>query len=198
MSEASPDSAHALQARIEALHTRLEQERVALEAIDRDANEKIARHPEKIAQFKKRFEEKTTPGQRVADAVARVGGSWSFVGGFMAFLLCWIAFNAARGSRAFDPYPFILLNLALSMIAALQAPIIMMAQNRAAAHDRAQAEQDFQINVRSEAEVAGLQKKLDHLLRERWITLVELQHVQLALLQLLRERHTDAPPHRER
>lgn len=196
MSEAPSDSARALQSRIEALHARLEHERTALEAIDRDANEKIARHPEKVEQFKKRFEEKTTTGQRVADAVARVGGSWTFVGGFLGFLLCWIAFNAARGSRAFDPYPFILLNLALSMIAALQAPIIMMAQNRAAAHDRAQAEQDFQINVRSEAEVAALQKKLDHLLRERWITLVELQHVQLSLLQLLRERHPDAPSHR--
>lgn len=196
MSEAPNDSAAALQARIEALHARLEHERTALEAIDRDANEKIARHPEKVEQFKKRFEEKTTAGQRVADAVARVGGSWAFVIGFLAFLLCWIAFNAARGARAFDPYPFILLNLALSMIAALQAPIIMMAQNRAAAHDRAQAEQDFQINVRSEAEVAALQKKLDHLLRERWITLVELQHVQLSLLQLLRERHTDPPARR--
>lgn len=177
-----------LQTRIAALRTRLDQERAAHEAIDREARAKLSRQSELLDEFKRRFEAKTTTGQRIADAVARVGGSWSFVLGFLTLLAIWISFNTARGARAFDPYPFILLNLALSMIAALQAPIIMMAQNRAAEHDRAQAEQDFRINARSEAEVDALQRKLDHLLRERWITMVELQHVQLTLLQLLHDR----------
>jgi uncharacterized membrane protein len=103
-----------------------------------------------------------TIGQRMADSVARVGGSWAFIAGFAVFLCAWALWNASTG-RAFDPYPFIFLNLLLSMLAAIQAPIIMMSQNRQAARDRVQAEQDFEINLKAELEIMALHAKLDRL-----------------------------------
>jgi uncharacterized membrane protein len=98
----------------------------------------------------------------MADSVARVGGSWAFIIGFGVFLGAWALWNGSTG-RAFDPYPFIFLNLLLSMLAAIQAPIIMMSQNRQAARDRMQAEQDFEINLKAELEIMALHAKLDRL-----------------------------------
>ncbi len=107
----------------------------------------------------------------------------------MAILLVWIAVNAwALRERAFDPYPFILLNLVLSCVAALQAPIIMMSQNRHSARDRRQADQDFRVNLKAELEVASLHEKLDHLLHHQWDSMVELQQVQIDLLHELSGR----------
>ena len=103
-----------------------------------------------------------TLGQRLADDVARVGGSWIFIIGFGVFLAGWAIWNGAAG-RAFDPYPFIFLNLLLSMLAAIQAPVIMMSQNRQAARDRLQAEQDFEINLKAELEIMALHAKLDRM-----------------------------------
>lgn len=103
---------------------------------------------------------------KLADKVAQVGGSWGFIISFLVFLLLWVAGNIALASRAFDPYPFIFLNLMLSMIAALQAPIIMMSQNRQGAIDRAAAEHDYVVNMRAELEIMLLHDKLDAL-RER-------------------------------
>ncbi len=103
---------------------------------------------------------------KLADKVAQVGGSWGFIISFVVFLLLWAAGNIALASRAFDPYPFIFLNLMLSMIAALQAPIIMMSQNRQGAIDRAAAEHDYVVNMRAELEIMLLHDKLDAL-RER-------------------------------
>ena len=104
-----------------------------------------------------------TLGQRLADDVARVGGSWPFIVGFAVFLSIWAAWNGAAPDRAFDPYPFIFLNLLLSILAAVQAPIIMMSQNRQAARDRLQAEHDFEINLKAELEIMALHAKLDRL-----------------------------------
>jgi len=103
---------------------------------------------------------------KLADRVAAVGGSWGFILSFIVFLLLWVAGNVALATRAFDPYPFIFLNLMLSMIAALQAPIIMMSQNRQGAIDRAAAEHDYVVNMRAELEIMLLHDKLDAL-RER-------------------------------
>ena len=103
---------------------------------------------------------------KLADKVAQVGGSWGFILSFVVFLLLWVAGNVALATRAFDPYPFIFLNLMLSMIAALQAPIIMMSQNRQGAIDRAAAEHDYVVNMRAELEIMLLHDKLDAL-RER-------------------------------
>lgn len=104
-----------------------------------------------------------TVGQRLADDVARIGGSWAFIGGFALFLAAWTLWNLTGGGRTFDPYPFIFLNLLLSMLAAVQAPIIMMSQNRQAARDRLQAEHDFEINLKAELEIMALHAKIDRL-----------------------------------
>jgi uncharacterized membrane protein len=111
------------------------------------------------------FEERLTFGERLADRVAAIGGSWSFIVGFSLFLIAWAILNTiVLAARAFDPFPFIFLNLMLSMLAALQAPIIMMSQNRQAAKDRLEARLDYETNLRSEAEIASLHDKIDLLL----------------------------------
>ena len=138
----------------------------------------------------KEMEEKATIGQRVADKVASFGGSWSFIFIYCSFLLAWIVFNSFvlihYGQRPdgaqFDAYPYILLNLMLSMTAALQAPVIMMSQNRAAEKDRLAAEQDFKVNLKAELEILQLHEKLYDLRLAQWRTLVELQHKQLDAL----------------
>jgi len=110
------------------------------------------------------FAEQLSFGQRMADRVAAFGGSWTFIGLFFAVLVVWTLLNTAILSQfndAFDPYPYILLNLFLSMIAALQAPIIMMSQNRQAAHDRLDAALDYQVNLKAELEIARLHERLD-------------------------------------
>lgn len=110
------------------------------------------------------FAERLTFGDRLADRVAAIGGSWSFIIGFGVFLAAWAFLNTVvLAARAFDPFPFIFLNLMLSMLAALQAPIIMMSQNRQAAKDRFEARLDYETNLRSEAEIAGLHAKIDAL-----------------------------------
>jgi uncharacterized membrane protein len=106
------------------------------------------------------YEEELTLGQRLADQIARFGGSWPFVTLFLALMATWITFNSTVGKPP-DPYPFILLNLALSCLAALQAPIIMMSQNRANAKDRIRAEMDYRVNLKAEIEVSELHQKVD-------------------------------------
>jgi uncharacterized membrane protein len=113
-----------------------------------------------------------TRADRIADAIARVGGSWTFILGFIGFLAFWIGANAWLLTRdAFDPYPFIFLNLILSMIAALQAPVIMMSQNRQAARDRLDAAHDYEVNLKAEIEIMALHEKLDELRRREIVSL---------------------------
>jgi CRP/FNR family transcriptional regulator, cyclic AMP receptor protein len=119
--------------------------------------------------------ERMTVGERVADKVASFGGSWTFIIIFGAIMLVWVCLNtAALFAQHFDPYPYILLNLFLSMTAAVQAPVIMMSQNRQATKDRLQADQDYQVNLKAELEVAQLHRKMDHLyerLEQHWARL---------------------------
>ena len=126
-----------------------------------------------------------TRGQRAADAVASFGGSWLFVGLFGATLAGWIALNtvllSSRGGT-FDPYPFILLNLVLSMLAAIQAPVILMAQNRQSGKDRLHAQHDYEVNLKSELEIMLLHQKIDTLRQTQWGELLALQQQQLTLL----------------
>jgi uncharacterized membrane protein len=107
------------------------------------------------------IEKEATVGERVADAVARFGGSWSFIIAFLAALVVYTAINITLNKKAWDPYPFILLNLFLSMLAALQAPVIMMSQNRQDTKDRLRGELDFDVNRRAESEIQGLARKLN-------------------------------------
>lgn len=128
--------------------------------------------------------ETLTQGQKISDKVARFGGSWRFIILFGAILALWIAFNAvAIGVYKFDHYPFILLNLILSTIAALQAPIIMMSQNRQEEKDRMRSENDYLINLKAEMQIRSLQQKMDLLLEEQIKTLFETQEKQFNLLK---------------
>lgn len=108
------------------------------------------------------FSKHASFGERLADSIARVGGSWGFIIGFMIFLLLWAVINTiVLTSRAFDSYPFVFLNLILSMLAAIQAPIIMMSQNRQSSRDRFEAEKDYEVNLKAELEVLSLHEKID-------------------------------------
>ena len=127
-------------------------------------------------------------GQKLSDKVARFGGSWKFIIAFFIVLLLWIAFNSiALGRAKFDPYPFILMNLILSCIAALQAPIIMMSQNRQEEKDRRRSENDYMINLKAEIEIRSLHQKLDVLLEEQLKTLFDSQAKQLSFLIKIEE-----------
>lgn len=127
-------------------------------------------------------------GNKVADKVADFGGSWTFILSFICFLLLWIVVNAfIFMNKGFDPYPFILLNLILSCVAALQAPIIMMSQNRQETKDRERAKNDYMVNLKSELEIRILHEKLDHLMMHQQQELMEIQKVQTELMHTILE-----------
>ena len=138
------------------------------------------------------FEDQLTFGQRLADKVASFGGSWTFIIIFAAILLSWVLLNSlvlARRGDSFDPYPYILLNLFLSMLAAIQAPIIMMSQNRQAIKDRLDAAHDYEVNLKAELEILSLHEKLDELRESKWAELIMMQQEQIRLLtQLLKDK----------
>ena len=139
--------------------------RVLKSTIDRTT---ISRDTNKALALRQSF------GDRVADAIARFGGSWSFILGFLVLLFFWTVANAwLLGQKSFDPYPFIFLNLVLSMIAALQAPVIMMSQNRQAERDRIDAAHDYEVNLKAEIEIMALHEKLDELRHQQIIALRE-------------------------
>ncbi len=128
--------------------------------------------------------EQGTFWERLADRVAAVGGSWGFIFSFGAVLFGWMGLNLLLAARAFDPYPFIFLNLMLSMLAAIQAPVIMMSQNRQATKDRAAAEHDYTVNLRAELEIMRLHDKLDALREQELMEMARCNHEILELLKL--------------
>lgn len=130
------------------------------------------------------YEEKLSMGDRLADRIAEFGGSWTFIISFFTFILVWILTNIWwLSNRSFDPFPFILLNLLLSCLAAIQAPIIMMSQNRQEAKDRLRSEHDYKINLKAELEIQLLHKKLDHLLIHQSKRLLEIQRIQTEMME---------------
>jgi uncharacterized membrane protein len=134
-------------------------------------------------------------GERLSDRVAAIGGTWKFIIVFLAVLVIWMLVNSyLLAGHAFDPYPYILLNLGLSCIAAIQAPIIMMSQNRQTAADRMQAQHDYEVNVKSELEIMQVHEKLDEMRERDWATLVDAQNRQIEMLQQLLERLTGFEP----
>lgn len=133
--------------------------------------------------------DKLSKGQIISDKVANFGGSWSFIISFFVVLIIWIVFNSlALKNLAFDPYPFILMNLILSCIAALQAPIIMMSQNRQEEKDRKRSENDYLINLKSELEIRALNQKIDLLLEEQIKILFDSQAKQLEILKNIEQK----------
>jgi uncharacterized membrane protein len=125
-------------------------------------------------------------GERLADRIAVFGGSWPFLIYFGVFLVLWIGMNSlVLYRRPVDPYPFIFLNLVLSCLAAVQAPIIMMSQNRQETKDRLRSQHDYQVNLKAELEIRNLHEKMDHLLSNQWERLIQIQELQLELLSEL-------------
>jgi uncharacterized membrane protein len=161
----------------------LETERGELSALDREVIDSMASGQLVSRRSDDPGQDELTFGERMADGVARFGGSWTFILLFVGVLAAWIALNAIGLLRqAFDPYPFILLNLVLSCIAALQAPIIMMSQRRQETKDRQRSENDYRVNLKAELEIRQLHEKIDHQLAQQWEKLVELQQIQIELL----------------
>jgi uncharacterized membrane protein len=172
----------------------LESEKGELSSLDREVLESITRHETLATNTDADYEKELTLGERMADRLADFGGSWWFIGIFAAVMLGWILINSAvLAARPFDPYPYILLNLILSCLAAVQAPVIMMSQNRQEAKDRLRSQHDYQINLKAELEIRHLHEKLDHLLSRQWERLVAIQQIQLDLLAELARIRDDEP-----
>ncbi|MFA5122646.1 DUF1003 domain-containing protein [Zavarzinia sp.] len=159
-------------------------ERGELTALDRSVIDSVAQNETLSRNIEESLNEQRSFGDRVADRVAAFGGSWGFILSFCVVLVVWMAFNVVVATaEQFDPYPFILLNLLLSTVAAFQAPVIMMSQRRQEAKDRARSENDYRINLKAELEIRHLHEKLDHLLMRQWERLTEIQQVQLELME---------------
>ena len=163
----------------------LERDRGELSRLERDVVESLARHEILSRDLEKEFEHERTFGERLADRVASFGGSWVFIISFFGAAGAVDRAQHARSSSAppFDPFPFILLNLVLSCLAAIQAPIIMMSQNRQEAKDRLRAEHDYRVNLKAELEIRHLHSKVDQLLSHQWQRLLEIQQIQMDLLE---------------
>ena len=167
----------------------LERERGELSDLERQVVESLAREETVARDIEAAWEGERTFGERLSDFVADFGGSWKFIISFFMVLMIWIGFNAWIASRAvFDPYPFILLNLVLSCLAAIQAPIIMMSQKRLEAKDRLRSENDYRVNLKAELEIRHLHEKLDHLINRQWERLAEIQQIQLEIMEDLSAR----------
>jgi len=167
----------------------LEDELGELSALDQEVIESLHQHEILASNIAEQFERKLTFGERLSDQIASFGGSWRFIIIFGCILLTWMAINSFVMLRhPFDPYPFILLNLVLSTLAALQAPVIMMSQNRQSIEDGMQATQDYEINLMAEIEIRDLHDKLDSLRYKQWH---ELWHIQQRQLELLEHLHKE-------
>ncbi|HEY2986307.1 MAG TPA: DUF1003 domain-containing protein [Candidatus Binatia bacterium] len=170
--------------RSEYVEDALEDERGELSRLDLEVLQSLKEQETLAENLNLAFERDLTFGQYIADRVAAFGGSWTFIIIFFVVLLLWMGVNSTLLlAKPFDPYPFILLNLVLSCIAALQAPIIMMSQNRQEARDRLRSENDYQVNLKAELEIRHLHEKLDVLMRHQWQKLLEVQQIQMDLMR---------------
>ena len=169
------------------------------EAMTKRSKDLVAKHIAErrpVARSQMEADDEATFGQTAADAVARFGGSWTFIGLFALVLVSWVVLNSylllRTGHKPFDPFPYILLNLFLSMLASIQAPVILMSQNRQGEKDRASAQNDYEVNLKAELEIMALHEKMD----EFKLQLIELQHEQLRVLNLLCAKHEIVPSHK--
>lgn len=160
----------------------LKQEHGEFTELDRQVAESIARQDTIAENTEEEFEEHRTFGDKVSDQLASFGGSWAFLISFGVVLVIWMAINIVAGTHAYDPYPFILLNLCLSCIAAVQAPIIMMSQKRQETKDRLRSDNDYRVNLKAELEIRHLHEKLDYLVSRQWQRLAEIQQIQMEMM----------------
>ncbi len=166
----------------------MEDERGELTSLEKDVIDKLTDYETVSVNVESQFATQLKFGERLSDKMASFGGSWKFIIIFSFILFLWISVNSYFIlARPFDPFPFILLNLILSCLAAIQAPVIMMSQNRQEARDRQQAEEDYKINLKAELELRQLHQKVDHLLIQQWERMVEIQELQLELLEEIRK-----------
>ena len=173
----------------EYVHSLLESEKGELTSLENEVLTSLRNHETLSKNVDSEFEGEWTLGERLADRIATFGGSWIFLILFGLFLLVWISINSfILYVHPPDPYPYILLNLILSCLAAIQAPIIMMSQNRQEAKDRLRSEHDYQVNLKAELEIRHLHEKLDHLLSHQWERLAQIQEIQLELLAEISRR----------
>lgn len=165
------------------LRSAIEADKGQLDELESEVIRSLEAHDILAANADEVFEGTRSLGERIADVIANFGGSWRFIIFFGVVLFGWIALNiVGLFKQPFDPYPFILLNLVLSCLAALQAPIIMMSQNRQEARDRIRSQNDYKINLKAELEIRHLHEKLDHLLIHQWQRLMEIQQLQVELM----------------
>ena len=152
--------------------------------LEKEIREKIRRGERVSKNIHVVHGERLTLGDRMSDRLADTAGSWAFIGIFFLFLVLWIGINSVQFLfKPFDHYPYILLNLMLSCLAAIQAPVIMMSQNRQEAKDRLRSEHDYEVNLKAELEIQGLHEKLDQLRDKQWQELLTIQQQQIDLLQ---------------
>ncbi|HVT10995.1 MAG TPA: DUF1003 domain-containing protein [Fimbriimonadaceae bacterium] len=160
-----------------------------LSQMRREVMESLQRHEILTRDVDREFDEASTIGQRIADKVADFGGSWTFIIGFGVVLVIWMTVNSmAFLAKPFDPFPFIFLNLVLSCVAAIQAPVIMMSQNRQEARDRRRGENDYKINMKAELEIQHINEKVDKLINDQWKHLLEIQQMQMEMIEELTQR----------
>lgn len=167
-----------------ALEEMIRRDRGELTELDRSVVESLADHEPLSENIEAMYEDKTGFGDRLADRMATFAGSWTFLIAFGLVLCAWMAVNVIPARLdTFDPYPFILLNLVLSCIAAVQAPLIMMSQRRVEAKDRLRSENDYRVNLKAELEIRHLHEKIDHHLLKQWERLAEIQDLQLEIME---------------
>jgi uncharacterized membrane protein len=172
----------------------LEEERGTLTRLEQEFVESLAERELLSKDINIEFERDLTFGERQADKVAEFGGSWRFILGFSAGVVVWIVANSiALLQSPFDPFPYILLNLVLSCLAAIQAPVIMMSQNRQDAKDRLRSEYDYKVNLKAELEIRHLNERIDLLLRHQWQRLLEIQQIQIDILEELANKKPRPP-----
>jgi uncharacterized membrane protein len=173
----------------------LETEKGELSTLEEEVVQSLKEHETLSRNINVEFDRELTFGERVADRVAEFGGSWRFIISFGVVLVAWIGVNSLALLRSpFDPYPYILLNLVLSCLAALQAPVIMMSQNRQEAKDRLRGEHDYRVNLKAELEVRHLNAKFDLLLTHQWQRLLEIQQIQMEIMEEFVQRGSAARP----
>jgi uncharacterized membrane protein len=157
--------------------------------LEQEVTEKLLKHESLSTNIFEESQKDRTVGQRLADKIAAIGGSWGFIIGFMVFLLLWMVINSyILLIKSFDPYPYILLNLVLSTLAAIQAPVIIMSQRRQETRDRLRADNDYRVNLKAELEIRQLHEKVDHILLSQWKRLVEIQEIQIELMNELKKK----------